>query len=151
MFIEPHVIRLLLTDRQKLIRARKSKSKWSERHKAAGLCSSCTNKTSPGLTRCRECRKKAWKRRVCSFCGRMLASPISPGLRTHGPCRMRWMRLRARVIWNSSERSPAYIAGHRRAALAYQERHRRRGLCAVCPRRTIMSRCRLHRRAYGTA
>jgi len=144
------MIRKLLTERQKLIRARKGKRAWSERHKAAGLCSGCTNKVLPGFSRCGKCRTENWIPFLpCLHCGRNLATPRQKGSRYHDLCRIRWRRIRARLIWNTSQRSPAYIKGHRKAALNYQRLHKRLGLCANCPRRAVGRYCRTHERSYA--
>ena len=102
------------------------RKKYTDWHRAAGLCVACPGKASPGLTRCLQCRRLRMKEFVpCRYCGANLPIPRRAPYRYHDRCRVKAIRHRARVIWNSAERTPAYIAGHRRAALGYQRRHRR--------------------------
>jgi len=110
-------------------------------HIKAGLCIKCSRKPKPGLLHCRVCLEKERKRRIerhplfCLEC-RKLIKPEErySGNRFHKLCAQKRRTRRAHLT-------------HRSAVLAYQERHRRLGLCRNCPRKAFKGRlCRKHYR-----
>ncbi len=115
--------------------------RYRERHIKAGLCIQCSRKPKPGLLHCRVCLEKERKRRMerhplfCPECGKLFKPEERYiGNRFHKLCAQ---KRRAR-------REPPV---HRRAVLAYQERHRKLGLCRNCPRKAFKGRlCRKHYR-----
>ncbi len=114
--------------------------RYQERHRRLGLCVQCSRKAATGLVSCRVCLEKERKQRMARyplFCGecKKLIQPVERNRRRfHKQCAE---KRRAR-------REPPM---HRRAVLAYQERHRRLGLCYDCPRKAFKGGlCRKH---YG--
>ncbi len=113
---------------------------YQERHRRLGLCVSCSRKAETGLVSCRICLERTRKWRIkqhplfCGECKRLIQPVDRTGRRFHKQCAE---KRRAR-------REPPM---HKRAVLAYQERHRRLGLCYDCPRKAFKGGlCRKH---YG--
>jgi hypothetical protein len=112
--------------------------RYRERHIMAGLCVECSRKPATGLLDCRVCLEKLRERRMarhpksCPEC-RKLIKPEERhiGKRFHKLC----------------VQKRRYPQQHRSAALAYQERHRKLGLCYSFPRKAFTGGlCRKH---YG--
>ncbi len=108
------------------------------RHINAGLCVQCSRRATKGLLRCRVCRERARKRRMerhplfCLECRKLIRPEERTGRSIHKKCVQKRI---ARI----------HRLTHRRAALAYQERHRKMGLCTSCPRKVFKgSLCRKH-------
>ena len=125
--------------------AQRARNAYVARHRLQGLCVLCPRKAVSGLTRCAPHREAAWKKVDCGFCTRPIAPPRNNGQLYHPSCALKAARYHKRYWWATTLRTEAYIRGHRRAARAYQKRHRARGLCATCPRRTTFERCWEHR------
>ncbi len=112
-----------------------------ERHRRLGLCTWCNRKAKTGRVLCQVCQERISKRQMelhplfCPEC-RKLIDPIERrGGRTfHKLC-------------SEKRRARMYPLTHRRAAIAYQRRHRKMGLCTSCPRKVFKGGlCRKH---YG--
>jgi len=117
-----------------------AKKRFYERHSRLGLCVQCSRKAATGLVSCRVCMEKARKWRMarhplyCLECRKLISPEERTGRSIHKKCvQKRIARMHPLV--------------HRRAVLAYQERHRRLGLCYDCPRKTFKGG--LCRRHYG--
>ncbi len=115
--------------------------RYRARHIKAGLCVQCSRRAAKGLLHCRVCLAKTREQsmarhpKFCPEC-RKLIKPEERrrGNRFHKLCAQ---RRRARM----------YPQRHRLAVLAYQERHRKLGLCYSCPRKAFKGGfCRRH---YG--
>ncbi len=111
-----------------------------ERHKRLGICVRCNRKATTGFVTCQVCREREHKLRMarnplfCGECGKLIQPEERNRRRFHKQCAE---KRRAR-------RDPPV---HRRAVLAYQERHRKLGLCHNCPRKAFKGGlCRMH---YG--
>ncbi len=114
--------------------------RYKVRHIKAGLCVKCSRKSKPGLLRCRVCLERERKLRMerqplfCGECKRLIKPEDRNRRSFHKQCAE---KRRAR-------REPPV---HRRAVLAYQERHRKLGLCHNCPRKRFkFGLCRKHYR-----
>ncbi len=114
--------------------------RYKARHIKAGLCVQCSRRATKGLLRCRVCRERARKRRMernplfCFECRKLIRPEERTGRSIHKKC---VRKRRARM----------HRLTHRRAVLAYQQRHRRLGLCTSCPRKVFKSGlCRKHYR-----
>ncbi len=111
------------------------------RHIKAGLCVQCSRKPERGLLRCRVCRERERKLRMerhplfCPECWKLIKPEERYiGNRFHKLCAQKRRTRRAHLT-------------HRSAVLAYQERHRKLGLCRNCPRKAFKGRlCRKHYR-----
>ncbi len=118
----------------------KASKRYRERHKRLGLCVSCSRKVKTGMVRCRVCLAKTreqWMTRhslFCAECRKLIKPEERHGEKFHKLCAQ---RRRARI----------YPQRHRLAVLAYQERHRKLGLCYNCPRKAFKGGlCRKHYR-----
>jgi len=119
----------------------KATKRYQERHRRLGLCVSCRRKAKTGMLQCQVCltRMRKWRMTqhplFCTEC-RKLIKPKERhgGKRFHKRCsQKRSLRL--------------YPQQHRTAAIAYQRRHRKMGLCSKCPRKVFKSwLCRKHYR-----
>ena len=116
--------------------------RYRERHRRLGLCVRCSRKPKPGFLWCRVCRERARKRRMerhplfCLECRKLIRPEERTGRSIHKKCAQKRI---ARM----------HPPMHRRAVLAYQERHRKQGLCLQCPRKVFKGGlCRKH---YRTA
>jgi len=112
--------------------------RYRERHIMAGLCVECSRKPATGLLRCRVCLERDRKRHieqhplVCGECKKLIKPEDRNRNRLHRLCAEK-----RRARW--------YPPIHRSAALAYQERHRKLGLCYSCPRKAFKGGlCRKH-------
>jgi len=115
-----------------------SHQRYKARHIRLGLCVQCSRRAAKGLLRCRVCQEKARKRRIerhplfCLECRKLIRPEERTGRSIHKKC---VQKRRARM----------HRLTHRRAVLAYQERHRKLGLCTSCPRKAFKrSLCRKH-------
>ena len=114
--------------------------RFRERHIRLGHCVRCSRKPKPGFLWCRVCLERSRKRRMerhplfCFECRKLIRPEERTGRSIHKKCvRKRIARMLPPI--------------HRRAALAYQERHRKMGLCTSCPRKVFKGGlCRKH---YG--
>ena len=108
------------------------------RHRRLGLCGRCSRKAEMGLLHCRVCLARMSERRMarhpkfCPECGKLIRPEERTGRNFHRRCaQKRIARMHPPV--------------HRRAAVAYQKRHRQLGLCTSCPRKVFKSGlCRKH-------
>ncbi len=114
--------------------------RYKARHIKAGLCVLCSRKPERGLLRCRVCRERTRKWRMerhplfCLECRKLIRPEERTGRSIHKKCvQKRIARMHPLV--------------HRRAVPAYQERHRRLGLCYDCPRKAFKGG--LCQRHYG--
>ncbi len=108
------------------------------RHIKAGLCVRCSRKPKPGFLWCRVCLERSRKRSMerhplfCLECRKLIRPEERTGRIFHRRCAHKRI---ARM----------HPPPHRRAALAYQKRHRKLGLCTSCPRKLFKgSLCRKH-------
>ncbi len=115
--------------------------KYLER-KQLGLCvQSCGRKTEAGRSRCDVCLKKARAQKkvlhpvFCVECKHPIKSQErSAGIMLHKLCAQKRQARR-------------YPHQHRSAALAYQRRHKKLGLCLTCPQKAFRAGyCRRHYR-----
>ena len=114
--------------------------RYQERHRKLGLCLQCSRKAKAGLLYCQVCLTRMRERKMlrhplfCPECKKL----IRPEERN----RNRFHKLCAEV-----RRARRELLTHRSAAIAYQERHRKMGLCISCPRKAFKGGlCRKH---YG--
>ena len=118
----------------------KINKKYRELPKRLGLCPSCSRKAKAGMVHCEVClrrRRERWRLQHPVYCPEC-SKPLKPDERIGG----RFHKLCAEK--RRARREPPV---HRRAVLAYQERHRRLGLCYNCPRKAFKGGlCRKH---YG--
>jgi hypothetical protein len=123
------------------------RKRWRDRHRELGLCASCSQKASVGLTHCIQCRRLAMKPiLLCRFCG--LNIPIrkrKPGIRLHDRCKIPARRARGRRKWPRLRASLAYITAHKKAVRKYQRKHKRLGLCRACSRPARAAYCPRHK------
>jgi len=109
-------------------------------HIRRGLCIKCSRKPKPGLLHCRVCLERTRKWRIerhplyCLECRKLIRPEERTGRSIHKKC------VQKRI-------ARMYRLTHQRAVLAYQERHRKMGLCSSCPRKVFKGRlCRNHYR-----
>ncbi len=109
-------------------------------HKRLGLCVHCSRKAATGSFTCRVCLEKERKLRMarnplfCGECKKLIQPEDRNRNRFHKQCAEK-----RRARW--------YPPIHRSASLAYQERHRKLGLCSRCPRKAFEGvLCRKHYR-----
>ncbi len=114
--------------------------RYKARHIRLRLCIRCSRKPKPGLLYCRVCLERARKWHMeryplfCLECRKLIRPEERTGRRIHKKCVQKRIARMLRLT-------------HRRAALAYQERHRKLGLCHNCPRKAFKGRlCRKHYR-----
>ncbi len=107
-------------------------------HKRLGICVSCSRKAKTGFIYCLVCQariKKWWMERhplFCLECRKLIRPEERTGRIFHRGCAHKRI---ARM----------HPPTHRKAALAYQERHTRLGLCIKCPRKVFKGGlCRKH-------
>jgi len=120
--------------------AEKRAKGYQERHRKLGLCVQCSRKPAPGFVSCRVCleRTRLWRMTrhplFCLECRKLIRPEERTGRSIHKKC------VRKRI-------ARMHRLTHRRAAIAYQERHRKMGLCTSCPRKVFKgSLCRRHYR-----
>ncbi len=126
----PHQMKPILSAHQR----------YKARHIKLGLCVQCSRKPKPGLLLCRVCWERVRKWRMarnplfCLECRKLIRPEERTGRSIHKKCVQKRI---ARI----------YPLVHRRAALAYQRRHRKMGLCIKCPRKAFKGGlCRKHYR-----
>ncbi len=112
--------------------------RYKARHIKAGLCVQCSRKPKPGLLHCRVCLERARKWHMerhplfCLECRKLIRPEERTGRSIHRKCSPKRIARMHRLT-------------QRRAVLAYQERHRKLGLCSSCPRKVFKSQlCRNH-------
>ena len=111
-----------------------------KKHKQLGICVGCSRKAKTGFIYCLICqaRMREWKMLrhplFCPECKKLIRPEERNGRKYHKLCAEK-----RQARW--------YPQIHRSAALAYQERHRKLGLCIKCPRKVFKgSLCRKHYR-----
>ncbi len=122
------------------IAAKYARNHYHERKRLRLCVQSCGRKTQAGRSRCDGCLKKARAQKkvlhplICGECKRPIKSEERSGRRLHKLCAQRRQARR-------------YPHQHRSAALAYQRRHKKLGLCLSCPQRVFRAGyCRKHYR-----
>jgi len=120
--------------------AEKRAKGYQERHRKLGLCVQCSRKPAPGFVSCRVCLEREREMRMerrplfCGECKKIIKSEDRNGRKFHKLCA-------------EKRQSRWYPPVHRSAALAYQERHAKLGLCIKCPRKVLKGGlCRKHYR-----
>ncbi len=120
--------------------AEKRAKGYQERHRKLGLCLQCSRKPKAGLLHCQVCLARMRERKIlrrplfCLECRKLIKPEERTGRRIHKKC------VQKRI-------ARMHHLTHPRAVLAYQERHRRLGLCYKCPRKVFKSGvCRKHYR-----
>jgi len=115
--------------------------RYMERLRLSGLCVRCGRKRNAGRWLCDACVQKRNERRRLStpvYC-RNCKKPIKSEERISG-----------RIFHKKcaeKRQAKRYPEQHRAAALAYQRRHREKGLCAGCPKKAFKGGiCKKH---YG--
>ncbi len=109
-------------------------------HKRLGICVSCSRKAKTGFIYCLVCqaRMREWKMLrhplYCLECRKLIRPEERTGRIFHRRCAQKRI---ARM----------HPPTQRRAVLAYQQRHRKLGLCTSCPRKAFKGG--LCRRHYG--
>ena len=119
-----------------------------EKKRRTGRCYVCPRLAAAGRRRCWYHLEQNWRPIYCTRCYNEVSHALrrKRHLRMHPHCAKEQLRERKRWDWPRASRQPAYRKAHLRAVLAYQERHRRNGLCKSCPsKRVRRSRyCRRH-------
>ncbi len=116
--------------------------RYRERHRRLGLCVNCNRKAKTGMLQCRVCLARTRERWIarhpvfCAECRKLVTLEERwRGNRIHKLC--------------AQKRRARYPQQHRLAALAYQRRHRKLGLCPRCPRKAFKGAlCRKHYKMY---
>ncbi len=113
--------------------------KYRERHKRLGLCIWCSRKAKTGMVLCQVCQERISKRQMelhplyCPECRKL----IDPKERRRGRS--------FHKLCSEKRKARGYPLTHKRAVVAYQQRHKELGLCQNCPRKIFKrSRCRRH-------
>ncbi len=116
-----------------------NKQRFLERHRRLGLCIWCSREAKTGMVLCQVCLARTSERRLarhpkfCPECKKL----IKPEERHIGKKLHELCAQRRKARW-----SPLT---HRRAAIAYQQRHKELGLCQNCSRKAFKwGRCRQH-------
>ena len=124
---------------QTLLEAIYQRKRYKE-HKRLGICVNCSRKAKTGLLYCQFClaRIRKWQMvqrpLFCPECKKLIRPEDRNGRKFHKLCA-------------EKRQSRRYPLLHRSAAIAYQERHRRLGLCYKCPRKVFKgSLCKKHYR-----
>ncbi len=112
--------------------------RYRERLKLRGLCIDCGRKRNSGKWRCDSCMRKRNLMRMklyplyCGECNQLIRPVERTGRIFHKKCA-------------ENRLAKIYPQQHRSAALAYQRRHREKGLCKCCPRKVFKGGlCRRH-------
>jgi len=109
------------------------------KRKRLGLCVQCGRKAEAGRTKCGVCLRKNRERNKALhpvFCGECKRPIKRSGRRLHKLCA-------------EKRQARRYPRQHRLAAIAYQRRHKKLGLCRICPQKAFrVGYCRKH---YRTA
>ena len=114
--------------------------RYRERLKLRGLCIDCGRKINIGKWLCNVCTRKRRLRKMklhplyCGECNQLIRPVERTGRIFHKKCA-------------EKRQAKKYPEQHRAAALAYQRRHREKGLCKCCPRKVFKGG--LCRRHYG--
>lgn len=115
-----------------------------------GSCMLCARRVVPGRRRCPfHIAKYRLPFAICVHCKRRIGPEFRTEIRlprVHPACQVDQRLRMQRLNWNRNDRPASYIKSHLAAVIRYQKRHRARGLCEICPRRTTLRRCRLHRK-----
>ncbi len=104
--------------------------RFRERHIRLGLCVGCSRKAKTGMLHCQVCLEKLRERRMerhplfCLECRKIIRPEEGTGRSIHKKCVQKRIARMHRLA-------------HRRAVLAYQQRHRKLGLCTSCPRKVF--------------
>lgn len=113
-----------------------------------GSCMECARRIVPGYMRCQvHIEKHRQKNLLCLHCKKPLPEEMrtSRHIRVHPICQGDRRRLMQRLNWARSKRPASYVKSHRAAVNRYRARHRKRGLCELCPRKSkAISRCSRH-------
>ncbi len=114
--------------------------RYKAHHIRLGLCVHCSRKPKPGLLFCQVCLERERKLRMarnplfCLECRKLIRPEERTGRSIHKKCVQKRIARMHRLT-------------HQKAAHAYQERHRKLGLCHICPRKAFKGGlCRKH---YG--
>ena len=106
--------------------------------KRLGICVGCSRKAKTGFIYCLICQARMRERKMlqrplfCGECKKLIKPEDRNGRIFHKLCA-------------EKRQSRWYPQIHRSAAVAYQERHRMKGLCTSCPRKVFKgSLCRKH-------
>ena len=112
--------------------------RYTERRILRGLCIDCGQKRDGGKSRCVSCLRKRSLRRIesqplyCGECNQLIRSEERTGRIFHKKCA-------------EKRQAKKYPEQHRLATLAYQRRHREKGLWKCCPRKVFKGGlCRRH-------
>ncbi len=114
--------------------AEKRAKGYQERHRKLGLCVQCSRKPATGFVSCRVCLEREREQRMerhplfCGECKELIKPEDRNGRIFHKLCAEK-----REARW--------YPQIHRSAAIAYQERHRKMGLCIQCPRKAFRVGC----------
>ncbi len=129
--------------------------RYYERHKRLGICVRCNRKATTGFVTCRVCLEKERRLRMARqplFCG-ACKKLIQPEERHSGACKKliqpeeRHSGKSFHKLCAQRRRARTYPQRHKLAVLAYQDRHRKLGLCYRCPRKVFKGGlCRKHYR-----
>ncbi len=118
--------------------AEKRAKGYQERHRKLEICVQCSRKPAPGFVSCRVCLEREREQRMerhplfCGECKKLIQPEDRNGRKFHKLCA-------------EKRQSRWYPQIHRSASLAYQERHRMKGLGTSCPRKVFKgSLCRKH-------
>ncbi len=121
-----------------------------------GSCMECARRIVPGYRRCQiHIEKRRLRSVICIHCKRRIGSEFRTRVRlprVHPACQGERRRLMQRLNWNRSKRPRSYVRSHREAVNRYQERHRKLGLCEICPRKSKERwRCSRHNKTIDRA
>ncbi len=112
--------------------------RYQERHRKLGLCLQCSRKAKAGLLYCQFCLARMRERRMvqrplfCPECKKLIRPEERNRKRFHELCA-------------EKRQARRYPQIHRSAVIAYQQRHRKMGLCTNCPRKAFKGGlCRRH-------
>lgn len=129
--------------------------RFREKKIRTGTCLECIRWVVPGFRRCLfHLRKHRQKGLLCLHCKKQLPEEVrsSRHIRVHPACSDERRRLMQRLNWNRSKRPRSYVRSHREAVNRYQERHRKLGLCEICPRKSKERwRCSRHNKTIDRA
>ncbi len=122
-----------------------------------GTCLECARRIVSGFRRCQvHIEKHRLRFATCIHCKRRIGPEFRGWVRArfrlprvHPTCQADRRRLMQRLNWARSERPASYLKSHRAAVRRYQAKHRKRGLCEICPRKSKpRSRCSRHQQNH---
>lgn len=118
-----------------------------------GTCLECARRIVTGFRRCQfHIEKHRVRFATCIHCKRRIGPEFRKRVRlprVHPACQGDRRRLMQRLNWARSERPASYLKSHRAAVKRYQAKHRKRGLCQICPRKSkTRSRCLRHEQKH---